>query len=171
MEYLTIANIIGLCAALVNIYAFFSIADSKIKKILAINSIFFGIHFYMIGAFVACACSIVSGLRFYMALNIKNRKQWIYFALFYVLAGLIEVNNFSGIFALPIIASILGTYSVFNLSGIRMRLCFICGTMCWLVYHSSFLNFSLIMMESIILLGHITVMWRLSRRPTPALQN
>lgn len=129
---LFIANIIALIGSAIQVYAVSITDDSKMKKLVAASAIFFVIHFYLMNLPIAAGCTVVTVLRFYLSSFICG-KVWILFALFYVFTS-IFFSQTDVIHYFPIFASIIGTYAIFNMDGLRFRYLMVSLTFLWILY-------------------------------------
>lgn len=71
---------------------------------------------------------------------------------------------------LPIAASCIGTTALFFLSGLRMRLLMLLGTLLWLVNNLAVGSVGGSLLEATIALTNSWTLWRLWRRPPEAAQ-
>ncbi len=105
--------------------------DRRFKLFMALECAAYVLHFALLGQPTAVASTSVSLLR--SVASLKARKPWV--GLFFVgLSMAAGVWLYSGwVSLLPIAASCIGTTALFFLSGLRMRLLMLCGTLLWLL--------------------------------------
>ncbi|HCL12817.1 MAG TPA: YgjV family protein, partial [Alteromonas sp.] len=61
----------------------------------------------------------------------------------------------------PIMGTCIGTYALFCLSGIKMRLAFICGAICWLTNNILVGSIGGTLLEMTLLMVNCFTIWRL----------
>lgn len=125
-----IAQFFGLVSFALGIACFYQKDDKKLKitmTLLQLNSV---LHFGLLGAWTASLSALLSVVRTTLAIRIRSRRLAYIFMALSMLLGWIVGERWTDIF--PILGSCMGTYAVFCLSGIRMRLAFLVGAMFWL---------------------------------------
>jgi len=63
----------------------------------------------------------------------------------------------------PILGTCIGTYALFCLAGIKMRLAFICGAICWLTNNILVGSIGGTLLEMTLLMVNCFTIWRLYR--------
>ncbi|HCM83642.1 MAG TPA: YgjV family protein [Alphaproteobacteria bacterium] len=133
-----LAQAIGLIAYVCVLYSFSQKRDSRFISGQIVSSIFWVAHYFMMAKFAASAVTGVHVIRYGSAPFARANKKWslivaIIVALLYVCCGLLFANEF--IDWMPIIASIIGSFAVALLHGIRMRIVFLVVSACWLSFN------------------------------------
>jgi len=130
MVITSFAQALGIVSFLLGVICFYQKNDRKLKVTLAalhLNNIF---HFLLLGAHTASFGAGLSLVRTGVAL--KTDSYWaalIFIVLTLVFGGWIAA---SPVDFFPILGSCIGTYATFCLKGIKMRIAFLCGALCWL---------------------------------------
>jgi hypothetical protein len=88
------------------------------------------VHFVLLGHLPACASSLVSSLRSFLAL--RYRSLWLGVTMIAVNLGLgaAFVTSWAG--WLPVIGSCIATFAIFTMRGIPFRLVLLVSTLLWL---------------------------------------
>lgn len=131
--YDLLAQAVGLIASGFIIFGFSQKADDRLKIFMFIGALTFSFHFFLIGAYAGCAINIVSACR--TALSFKFNKStpvMCFFLILYVIFGYVTYEAPSDIF--PVFSSMLSTFAMYKLSGIKMRVCLIFSSLSWLTY-------------------------------------
>ena len=112
----------------------------------------------MLGAYAGMFVAIVNGLR--NGFSIRYHKSTSIMLVFFVMYLLIGFLTYKYIYdLLPIIAGVLGTFAMFKLSGIKMRLLGIVSSGAWLTYGIIFHSIgSIITNTSVITLNIFTIL-------------
>ncbi|MCU8536060.1 YgjV family protein, partial [Vibrio vulnificus] len=65
----------------------------------------------------------------------------------------------------PIVGTVIGTYSLFVLSGIRMRIGFLAGATCWLINNILVGSIGGTLLEMTVIIMNLITIYRLYRQP------
>ncbi|CAG23596.1 putative membrane protein [Photobacterium profundum SS9] len=113
------------------ISTFYQKDDRKLKMVMLIFNLNHLLHFLLLGSMVSALSALLSAVRTATALYVSSKV---------VAAAFITISLVSGIWLSdtiwdlwPILGTIIGTYSVFVLKGIQMRIGFLVGATCWLI--------------------------------------
>ncbi|BFM21310.1 YgjV family protein [Gilvimarinus japonicus] len=125
-----LAQFFGLLSYCLGIYCFYQRDDRRLKIVMFIMQTNNCIHFALLGATTALLSSIFSVVRTGLSLRTKSPLvAWLFIAVSFSL-GLYLTDVWQDM--LPVIGSCIGTYALFCLQGIRMRLAFLLGACFWL---------------------------------------
>lgn len=132
-SYEVIAQAIGLLASAVVVGSFAHKRDNHLKIWVAVGNIIFALHFFMLGAYTGMLINIINVFRATFSIKFhKSNKMMCFFMISYLIAGVTIFTSYIDLF--PVFSSLLGTYSMFKLSGIKMRLMSLLASSSWLVY-------------------------------------
>lgn len=131
-----LAQGVGTVAALIGVAAF-QLRDTRHMLLaLSASALVWSVHFLLLGAPAAAAIHIVTALRNLGGVGVRRGRlrRWLggIFAVFYVAAAVLTWNSAWDL--LPLIAVLSGTAAVFVLTGLRVRLGFLVGSLCWVAY-------------------------------------
>jgi hypothetical protein len=128
-DWFSPAQCVGYVAFVLGVSSFLQKDDRRFKIFMAAECFAYVVHFALLGNPTAVASSTMSVLRSLLAL--RTRSVW-------VAAAVIAANLALGGWLakqpsdwLPLTASCLGTFALFLLKGVPMRLLMLCGTGCW----------------------------------------
>ncbi|MGQ8367152.1 YgjV family protein [Glaciecola sp. 1036] len=130
MPELNLAQAIGLLSYFLGILTFFQHDDKKLKVTMLVMNLNHALHFILLGATVSCLSALLSALR--TGLSIYIRSAWLawIFIFIAVISGVVMADHWFELFA--ILGVCIGTYALFCLHGIKMRIAFLLGAFCWL---------------------------------------
>ena len=129
---LLLANVLAVIGSIVHILALSKPCDKSMKKLTSLSCLFMAGYFFLLGLPIAGICTIVTIARYYLSAN-KTGIIWLPFAFFYFLVAIvIPPENLIHVF--PAIASIIGTYALFNMSGLSFRFLMLSMTTLWILY-------------------------------------
>ncbi|WGW01391.1 YgjV family protein [Vibrio sp. YMD68] len=124
MEYLNLAQVVGYISFILGISTFYQKDDRKLKIVMVVFNLNHMLHYLLLG-------SIVSALRSATAIYVSSKVVAGIFIFISLVSGVWLSNSIWEFW--PILGTIIGTYSVFILKGIQMRIGFLIGATCWLV--------------------------------------
>ncbi|MDA7705468.1 YgjV family protein [Rickettsiales bacterium] len=156
---LLFAQFLGISAFILAILAFLSRDDIRLKRFAGFSALTLAIHFLMIGSRAGFVVALISGTRFFLAINNKNQYLPAIFIIIYIVLGIILYQKLSDI--LPILGGICGTIAAFYLSGIKMRLLFIMTNIFWLMHNVMYFSIGGMLAEIFMIIAHIITIYRI----------
>lgn len=130
-HWISPAQWFGYLAFVLGVASFLQKNDRRFKWFMAAECLAYVVHFVLLGNPTAAASSGVSMLR--SLLSLYTRSLWVALAV-------VAVNLTLGYHLatawwhwLPLVASCTGTLALFLLTGIRMRVAMLAGTLLWIV--------------------------------------
>ncbi|MEM7618642.1 MAG: YgjV family protein [Pseudomonadota bacterium] len=161
-SYQIITQAVGILASAFIVGGYFSKCDVKTKRILMIGSLFFAIHFYMLGAITAMIINLINIFR--VGLSIKFHKSKFLFAFFIGIYSIALIFTYEGwIDIFPFLATVTSCIGMYFLSGISFRKTSAVGAVFWLVHNIMSASWGGIITEVFILKAHIVTIYRLKR--------
>jgi hypothetical protein len=130
MKIFSPAQVVGYIALILGVTAFLQKNDQRLKFFNATQSLVYALHFVLLGHLPACASSLVSSLRSFLAL--RFRSLWLGFAMIAVNVGLGVAFAASWAGWLPVAGACIATYAIFTMRGIPFRLVLLASTFLWL---------------------------------------
>ncbi|MCW8331558.1 YgjV family protein [Photobacterium sp. SDRW27] len=124
-----LAQFLGFISFAIGLYAFYQKQDTKLKLWMAVLCLVNAIHFLLLHSFSSAFCVAVSMVRNLITIKVRSRWVMMVFMLFSV-AGFFSIQRPSE--ALGVTGICVGTYSLFMLDGIKLRLGLLTGSLLWL---------------------------------------
>jgi hypothetical protein len=130
IDWFSPAQCVGYVAFVLGVSSFLQRDDRRFKQFMAAECLAYIIHFALLGNPTAVASSTMSLLRSVLAL--RTRSVWVAAAVIAanVALGLSLAHKASD--WLPLCASCMGTFALFLLRGVPMRLLMLVGTGLWI---------------------------------------
>ncbi len=125
-----IAQALGFVSFALGISTFCQKNDKRLKVTMLIFNLNHLLHFVLLGAIPAAVGAALSCLRTGTSIITSSKQVALFFILISVITGWLVFETWVDL--LPIVGTMIGTYSLFCLSGIKMRLAFLLGASCWL---------------------------------------
>jgi hypothetical protein len=130
VDWFSPAQCVGYVAFVLGVSSFLQKDDRRFKLFMAGECLAYVVHFALLGNPTAVASSTMSLLRSVLAL--RTRSVWVALAI-------VAINLALGLHLatrasdwLPLMASCIGTFALFLLQGIPMRLAMLVGTGLWI---------------------------------------
>ena len=128
---LSLAQAFGFVSFALGLSTFYQKDDRRLKIVMLILNLNHLVHYLLMGSVVSALSALLSALRTATAIYISS--AWVA-AVFIVASIGFGVALADSVWQLwPILGTVIGTYSVFMLKGITMRLAFLAGATCWLI--------------------------------------
>ncbi|TEW54661.1 YgjV family protein [Psychromonas sp. RZ22] len=125
-----IAQTLGFVSYALGVYAFYQKDDKKLKIVMLIFNVNHLLHFILMGSIVSAMSALLSAVRTGTAIYVSSKRVAAFFILVGLASGLYLADSIWDMWS--IFGVMIGTYAVFVLKGIPMRIAFILGAMCWL---------------------------------------
>ncbi|EWH08410.1 hypothetical protein DS2_17452 [Catenovulum agarivorans DS-2] len=154
-----IAQAFGILSFMIGACAFLQKNDQHLKVYLCF---LFGCqttHFYLLGAYTAVAANALSLIR--TIISVRYSKAWlgIVFICANVFWGVLLYTT--PISLLAIAGACFGTYAVFFLQGIPMRIAFILGAVSWLTHNLFVQSVGATLLEIMVIITNLITIYRL----------
>jgi len=157
------AQLLGYLAFIFGVGCFLQTDDRRFKTFMALECLSYVLHFWLLGQPTAVASSLVSLGR--SLASMRSRSLWV--ALFFVglSIGLGAWLATGWVSLLPIAASCIGTTALFLLTGLRMRLLMLVGTLLWVANNLIVGSIGGTALELTVAGVNGWTIWRMWRRP------
>lgn len=159
-QYL-IAQGLGFVSFALGIWAFYQKDDKKLKIIMLIFNLNHLLHFILLGSIVSALSASLAALRTATAIYISSKLVAAVFIAIGLTSGLYLAD--SAVDLWPMVGMMIGTYSVFVLKGIQMRIGFLMGAVCWLINNILVGSIGGTLLEATLLCVNGITVWRLLR--------
>jgi len=156
-----LAQWFGIGSFIIGLVTFYQKDDRKLKwMMLALSGNHF-IHFVLLGAPTAALSALLSGVRTGLSIKTQSaRVAWLFIA-FGIALGIWLAK--SPLDMLPILGTSIGTFALFRLQGMQMRLAFLIGAGCWLVNNIIVQSVGGVLLEVSMILMNLLTIWRLQK--------
>lgn len=152
---------LGVLAFILGVVCFYQRNDKTLKIVMLVQNITYMSHFWLLGANVAAISALISTIRTATSIYISSKYVALFFVVLGLIFGYIITDSMWQIF--PIIASVIGTISLFLLQGIPMRLFMLVGSFCWLINNILVSSLGGILLESTVITMNTITIIRLLR--------
>lgn len=157
MEISYIISQIFVVMAMLSLGSSYLVKDKKIIMILCIIcSLFYGVQYLLLGAISGMLMNLVGIIRdIWFYINAKNNKKNNIIVLFVliIISILFSIYSFNGIFSIiPLVATILFTYSVWQDNNKIYRYLAIPISILWIIYNVYIYSVFAIISECILLI-------------------
>ena len=132
--WLSFEQILGYVASAILLSGYAIKSDVKTKIVLIFSYLVFALHFFMLGAFTACAISIVSIMRNSSSIFFHQSKIiFSIFVTFYISSAFFTYG--APVDILPLLAALVTCFGMFLLRGIRFRILVVVATVLWTIHN------------------------------------
>lgn len=129
----TPAQCLGWLAFALGVACFLQKSDLRFKLLMSLECLAYVLHFLALGQMAASASAMVSVGRSLASVRYPTAAVGVAFMGLSLAMGLWLAKSW--VAWLPITASIIGTFALFFLQGVRMRVAMLGGTCLWLVHN------------------------------------
>ncbi len=126
-----IGQILGFVSFALGLLCFMQKDDKRLKQLMLVMNINHSIHFLLIGAVTSAISAGLSAFR--TGASMKTKSGWV--AMIFVIALVILSAQWAVHWYdwLAVAGACCGTFGLFCLTGIKMRLALLTGSCCWLL--------------------------------------
>lgn len=159
-SYDVIAQAVGVLGSAFIVGGYFLKTDNNSKKVIIIGSLLFAAHFLMIGAVTGALMNVINFFRVGLSIKFhKSKKLFFFFIATYLVAAYFTYSQ--PVDFLPLISSLVGTFSMYFLSGLAFRFCVLLSSSSWLTHNILIGSVGGIITELFVLFATFTVIYRL----------
>lgn len=128
---LSLAQALGFVSFGLGISSFYQKNDRRLKIIMFIFNLNHLLHFILLGSMVSALSAALSAMRTGSSIYTSSKYVAIIFLLAGAGLGLYITEHWWDLW--PVMGTMIGTFAVFMLKGIPMRIAFLIGACCWLI--------------------------------------
>lgn len=163
MVEIDLAQALGFLSFGLGISTFYQKNDRHLKILMLVFNLNHLLHFLLLGSMVSALSALLSALR--TTTSIFTSSKWVaaIFILIGIVSGLGMAEHWWELW--PIVGTVIGTYSLFVLSGIRMRIGFLAGANCWLINNILVGSIGGTLLEMTVIIMNLITIYRLYRQP------
>ena len=159
---LSLAQALGFVSFALGIAAFYQKDDKKLKVVMVIFNINHMAHFFLLGAVTAGFSALLSAFRTALSVKFQSKLLAYFFIACNLAVGFYLADGWLDL--LPIAGACIGTYALFCLEGIKLRLAFFVGALCWLSNNIVVGSIGGTLLEATLLSVNVLTMLRLYRQ-------
>ncbi|EGS1995411.1 YgjV family protein [Vibrio vulnificus] len=163
MAEVDLAQALGFLSFGLGISTFYQKHDRHLKILMLVFNLNHLLHFLLLGSMLSALSALLSALR--TTTSIFTSSKWVaaIFILIGIVSGLGMAEHWWELW--PIVGTVIGTYSLFVLSGIRMRIGFLAGATCWLINNILVGSIGGTLLEMTVIIINLITIYRLYRQP------
>lgn len=154
-----IAQALGFLSYALGVAAFYQKDDKKLKIIMFIFSMNHLAHFLLLGSLVSAISALLSAVRTGAAIYVSSTRVAFLFIAVGLAMGIYYADSIWDMWS--IFGMCIGTYAVFVLKGIQMRIAFLIGAGCWLINNIIVGSIGGTLLELTLISVNALTIWRL----------
>lgn len=155
------AQALGILAFSVSLIGYLSTNDRRLKIMMTAGTAILSVHFVLFGAWIAAVSLVLNTARTWLSVHRRGLRWFIPVALAQLAISLPLISQPRD--ALPIAGSIIGSYGLLCLSGIKLRAAMLITTCFWLANNLLWGSVGAVMLDCLNASAHIFAMIRLHR--------
>ncbi|EKO3390933.1 YgjV family protein [Vibrio fluvialis] len=127
---LSLAQALGFVSFGLGISTFYQKNDRRLKIVMFVFNLNHLLHFILLGSAVSALSAALSAMRTASSIYTSSKYVAAIFLLAGAGLGLYIAEHWWDLW--PVIGTMIGTFAIFMLRGIQMRIAFLIGACCWL---------------------------------------
>lgn len=161
MADLSLAQLLGFVSFGLGISTFYQKNDRRLKIIMLIFNLNHLLHFFLLGSMTSTLSAALSALRTGSSIYTSSKYIAIIFLVAGASLGFYIADNWWDLW--PVFGTMIGTFAVFMLRGIPMRIAFLVGAGCWLTNNILVGSIGGTLLESTLIIVNSITIFRLLR--------
>ena len=161
MSDIVVAQAVGLFSVVLALCSFFQKNDVRLKSVMLVFNLNHALHFYLLGAATSALCCLFSAARTATSIKVSSKCVAFAFMTATLVMGLCMSEQWTDIIAVA--GACCGTYALFCLSGIKMRMCLFAGSCLWLTNNIIVGSVGGVMLETTVIAMNLSTIYRLYR--------
>lgn len=154
---------LGLAALAINLFSFSTVNDRRLRALLFGSCSLFAIHYVLLGAAVAGVNLVINAVRAFVSLRFTGVGWFVLFAaLQTVMSAVLYATPLD---IVPWVASLITGFALFCLSGIKLRIAMLLGTLTWMINSVLVGSWGGMLNDAINGTALLLTIWRLHRQP------
>lgn len=155
------AQAVGMLSFIMGIICFYQKDDTRLKIMMMVLNTTQIWHFALLGAITSSLGAFLAFIRTGISIKTASpRVAYIFIAITFIW-GVYLADNYINM--LPIIGSCIGTYALFCLKGIKMRIAFLFGASCWLANNIIIGSIGTTLLEMTLIIVNLSTIIRIWR--------
>lgn len=154
-----IAQLMGFASFAIGMYAFYQKDDKKLKVVMFIFNLNHAIHYLLLGTVVSAISALLSAFRTGLSIYVSSKWVAFFFITIGLVSGLYMADEIRDLWA--VMGMCIGTYALFVLKGIFMRIAFLVGACCWLINNLLVGSIGGTLLEATLITTNATTIFRL----------
>ncbi|MDN3702333.1 YgjV family protein [Vibrio artabrorum] len=153
MDLFSVGQVLGFLSFGLGISTFYQKDDRQLKILMFVFNINHLFHYLLLGSTVSAAAAGLSAARTLVSIHTRSKLVAV---LFIVVAG--GIGQLWSIFG-----TMIGTFSMFVLSGVAMRIGFLLGATCWLINNILVGSIGGTLLEATLIVTNLVTIYRLRK--------
>jgi hypothetical protein len=156
-----IAQGLGILAFVISLVGYLSTSDRRLRVMMTSGLVVLTVHFLFFGAWLVALSLGLNTVRTWLSLYFKGRRWFVGVALIQLAFSLPLVDEIRDVF--PIAGSLIGSYGLLCLSGIKLRVAMLITTACWFVSNLLWGSIGGVMLDTLNASAHVFAMYRMQQ--------
>ena len=164
MDFLTrdnIAQFLGLTAFAISLVGYTSTSDRRLKVMMTAGTVILTVHYLFFGAWLAALSLGLNTVRTWLSIYKKGGRWFAGVALLQLAISLPLVSGVRDLF--PVAGSVVGSYGLFCLSSVGLRVAMLITTCFWFVNNVLWGSVGAVLLDALNACAHLVAMYRIYR--------
>ena len=162
MSFLTqewVAQALGLLAFTISLVGYTSTSDRRLKIMMTTGTVILALHFVFFGAWLAAISLAMNTARTWLSIY---RKGWRWFAIVAVAQLAVSLPLIATVRdVFPVLGSLIGSYGLLCLAGVKLRVAMLVTTACWLVNNLLWGSVGAVLLDGLNACAHLYAIYRI----------
>ena len=156
-----LAQALGIIAFTISLVGYASTSDRRLKIMMTAGTVILAAHFMLFGAWLAAISLAMNTARTWLSIYRKGWRWFIVVAIAQLAVSLPLIASSRDVF--PVLGSVIGSYGLLCLAGVRLRIAMLLTTACWLVNNLLWGSIGAVLLDGLNASAHLYAMYRIRR--------
>lgn len=154
-----LAQTLGVVAFAISLVGYTSTSDRRLKIMMTAGTVILAGHFMLFGAWLAAISLAMNTARTWLSIY---RKGWLWFVIVAIAQLAVSfplIVSSRDVF--PVLGSVIGSYGLLCLAGVRLRVAMLLTTACWFVNNLLWGSIGAVLLDALNASAHLYAMYRI----------
>lgn len=156
-----IAQSLGVAAFMISLVGYASTSDRHLKIMMTLGTILLAVHFVLFGTWLSAVSLAMNTARTWLSIYRRGLQWFVLVASLQLAVSMPMVSVATDL--LPVAGSLVGSFGLLCLVGIRLRVAMLITTGCWLANNLLLGSIGAVMLDLLNTAAHASSIWRISR--------
>ena len=156
-----LAQGIGIAAFLISLVGYVSVNDRRLRVMMTSGTVLLTIQYLLFGGWLVAVSLAMNTARTWLSIYRKGWRWFLLVAGLQVLISLPMMHSARDVF--PVVGSLIGSFGLLCLDGVRLRIALLLTTACWTVNNLLWGSIGGLLLDGLNSIAHLVAIFRIRR--------
>lgn len=155
------AQTLGMIAFIISLVGYTSTNDHRLKIMMTTGTVILALHFVLFDAWLVATSLAMNTARTWLSIYRKGLHWFAIVAVAQLVVSVPLIVTARDVF--PVVGSLIGSYGLLCLAGVKLRIAMVVTTCCWLVNNLLWGSVGAVLLDALNACAHLYAMFRIHR--------